>query len=198
MTAARRPLLVGALAAAVTALVASAAVAIGAGSGGAVPGGIGLRSGSSAAAPSLPGAVVNVSLADMGGSMMGQRGGMMGQGSGMMSGGSMRLSADHATVPHGTVSFLATNGGSINHEMVILPLPASQSVGARPTGTDAKVDEAGSLGEASNSNGTGAGQGVVPGASSWMTVNLAPGQYELVCNLPNHYTAGMYTQLTVT
>jgi uncharacterized cupredoxin-like copper-binding protein len=205
MTAARRPLLVGALVAAVVALVASAAVAVGAGNGGALPGGVGFLSGSSPAAPSLPGTVVNVSLADMGGSMMGQRNGMlgqrngmMGQRGGMMSGGSMRLSADHATVPHGTVSFLATNGGSINHEMVILPLPASQSVGARPTGADAKADEAGNLGEASNTNGKGAGQGVVPGASSWMTVNLAPGQYELVCNLPNHYTAGMYTQLTVT
>jgi uncharacterized cupredoxin-like copper-binding protein len=191
MTAARRPLLIGALAVAVTALVASAAVAVGAGNARAVPGGIGFLSGSSASAPSLPGTVVNVSLADMGGAMMGQ-------GSGMMSGGSMRLSADHARVPHGTVSFLATNGGSINHEMVILPLPASQAVGARPTGADAKADEAGSLGEASNSNGKGAGQGVVPGASRWITVTLAPGQYELVCNLPNHYTAGMYTRLTVT
>jgi uncharacterized cupredoxin-like copper-binding protein len=190
--------LVGALAAAVTALVASAAVAVGAGNAGAIPDGIGLLSGSSPAAPRLPGTVVNVSLSDMGGSMMGKRSGMMSQRSGMMSGGSMRLSADHATVPHGTVSFLATNGGSINHEMVILPLPASQSVGARPTGADAKTDEAGSLGEASNTNGKGAGQGVVPGASSWITVTLAPGQYELVCNLPNHYTAGMYTQLTVT
>ena len=198
MTAARRPLLVAALVAAVVALVASAAVAVGAGNGGAIPGSIGLLSGSSPAAPSLPGTVVNVSLADIGGSMMGQRGGMMGQRSGMMSGGSMRLSADHATVPHGTVSFLATNGGSINHEMVILPLPASQAVGARPTGADAKANEAGSLGEASNTNGKGAGQGVAPGASSWITVTLAPGQYELVCNLPNHYTAGMYTQLTVT
>ncbi|HZY00133.1 MAG TPA: sulfocyanin-like copper-binding protein [Dermatophilaceae bacterium] len=141
---------------------------------------------------------MNVSLADMGGSMMGQRGGMMGQGRGMMSGGSMRLSADHATVPRGSVSFLVTNGGSIKHEMVILPLPASQAVGARPIGADAKIDEAGSLGEASNTNGKGAGQGIVPGASGWMTVTLAPGQYELVCNLPNHYTAGMFTQLTVT
>jgi len=198
MTAARRPLLVGTLVAAVTALVASAAVAVGAGNGGVIPGGIGFLSGSSPAAPSLPGTVVNVSLADMGGSMMGQRGGMMGQGRGMMSGGSMRLSADHATVPRGSVSFLVTNGGSIKHEMVILPLPASQAVGARPIGADAKIDEAGSLGEASNTKGKGAGQGIVPGASGWMTVTLAPGQYELVCNLPNHYTAGMFTQLTVT
>ena len=67
MTAARRPMLVGALAAAVTALVASAAVAVGAGNGGAIPGSIGLLSGSSPAAPSLPGTVVNVSLADMSG-----------------------------------------------------------------------------------------------------------------------------------
>jgi uncharacterized cupredoxin-like copper-binding protein len=198
MTAARRPLLVGALVAAVVALVASAAVAVGAGNGGAIPGGIGLLAGSSPAAPSLPGTVVNVSLADMGGSMMGQRGGMMGQGRGMMSGGSMRLSADHATVPRGSVSFLVTNGGSIKHEMVILPLPASQAVGARPIGADAKIDEAGSLGEASKTGGANAGDGIAPGASGWVTVTLAPGRYELVCNLPRHYTAGMYTQLNVT
>jgi hypothetical protein len=42
----------------------------------------------------------------MGGSMMG------GQGNTMMGRGAMRLSADHTTVPHGTVSFLVTNDGS--------------------------------------------------------------------------------------
>ncbi len=198
MTAARRPLLVGALVAAVTALVASAAVAVGAVNGGAIPDASGFLSGSARAAPSLPGTVVNVSLTDMGGSMMGRRSAMMGQGSAMMSGGSMRLNAGQSTVAHGTVSFLVTNGGSITHEMVILPLPNSQGVGTRPIGGDAKIDEASSLGEASNSNGKGAGKGIVPGASSWMTVNLAPGHYELVCNLPNHYTSGMYTRLTVT
>jgi uncharacterized cupredoxin-like copper-binding protein len=198
VTVARRPVLVGALVAAVTAVVASAAVAVGAGGGGSIPGGIGFLPGSSSAAPSLRGSIVDVSLTDMGGSMMSPRNGIMSQGGGNISGGSMRLSANQATAPHGTVSFLATNGGSINHEMVILPLPASQTVGARPTGTDAKIDEAGSLGEASNTNGKGAGQGVAPSASSWITVTLAPGQYELVCNLPNHYSAGMYAQLTVT
>lgn len=191
MTAPRRPLLIGALVVAVTALVASVAVAVGTGNGGAVPGGSGFVSGSTRAAPSLPGTVVNVSLTDSGGSMMGGRGGMM-------SGGSMRLSADQATVAHGTVSFLVTNGGGINHEMVILPLLNSQAVGTRPIGGNAKIDEVGSLGEASNNNGKDAGEGVEPGASSWTTVTLAPGQYELVCNLPGHYSAGMYTLLTVT
>ena len=206
MTAPKRPLLIGALVAAVTALVASAAVAVGAVNGGAIPGRSGFLSDSARSAPSylgratpsLSGTVVNVSLTDMGGSMAGQGGGMMGQGGGVMSGGSMRLSADQASVAHGTVSFLVTNGGGIKHEMVILPLPASQTAGTRPIGGNAKVDEAGSLGEASNNNGKDAGKGIEPGASSWTTVTLAPGQYELVCNLPNHYSAGMYTQLTVT
>jgi uncharacterized cupredoxin-like copper-binding protein len=198
MTAARRPLLVGALVAAVIALVASAAVAVGAGSGGAVPGGVGFLFGSSPAAPSLPGTVVNVSLTDMGGSMMGRGNGMMGQRNRMMNGGAMSLSTDQAFVPHGTVSFVVINGGSIDHEMVILPLPSSQAVGARAIGGDAKIDETGSVGEASHSGGAGAGAGIVPGASGWVTVTLAPGQYELVCNLPRHYMAGMHTQFTVT
>jgi uncharacterized cupredoxin-like copper-binding protein len=28
-------------------------------------------------------------------------------------------------------------------------------------------------------------------------VTLPPGRYELVCNLPGHYAAGMYSQLSV-
>src|SRR5665811_110747 len=200
MSAMRRPLVVGSLAAAVIALVASASVAVGAIGptsgpsglrGGVSHSGFGFLPSSSRPAPSLPGTVVNVSLADMGGPMSAR-------GNGMMNGGSMRLSADHATAPHGTVSFLVTNSGTINHEMVVLPLLNSQGVGARPIGGDARVDEGGSLGEASKTAGAGAGEGIVPGASGWVTVTLAPGQYELVCNLAGHYTAGMYTQLTVT
>jgi len=164
------------------------AVAILSGSVGSVRG---FRSDSSCVAPHLAGTVVRVSLTNTGGPMMGDRGGMM-------SGGAMRLSADQATVAHGTVSFLATNNGSISHELVVLPLPGSQIAGTRAIGGDAKVDETESLGEASASCGNGAGEGIVPGASSWVTLTLAPGRYELVCNLPGHYAAGMYTQITVT
>jgi uncharacterized cupredoxin-like copper-binding protein len=202
VSTARRPLLVGALLAAVVALVASAAVAVAAIGGpssgplgvrgGAGPGGHGFVSDSSRAAPRLPGTVVNVSLTNMGGARMG------GQTNTMMGGGAMGLSTDHATVPHGTVSFLVTNNGSIDHEMVVLPLAGSQAAGARTAGGDAKIDEAGSFGEASTTGGPGAGDGIAPVASGWVTVTLAPGHYELVCNLPGHYTAGMYTQLDVT
>jgi len=207
MSALKRTLTVGAFAAAVIALVASASVAVGAISpssgpsslrGGVSHGGFGPLPSSSRPAPSLPGTVVNVALTDMGGPMTARGNGVMGQGSGMMNGGGMRLSADHATAPHGTLSFLVTNSGSINHEMVVLPLLSSRGVGARPIGRDARVDEGGSLGEASKTGGAGAGEGIVPGASGWVTVALAPGQYELVCNIAGHYSAGMYTQLTVT
>ena len=201
MSAVRRPVMVAVLAAAVIALVASAAVAFAVATGpssgasaiggGAPAGGNGLPSGNSRAAPNLPGTVVNVGLTNMGGPMMGRR-------SAMMFGGGMRLSADHTTVPQGTVSFLVSNAGSINHEMVILPLAGIEGAQTRPVGDDGKIDEAGSLGEASKTGGVGAGEGIEPGAFSWVTVTLAPGRYELVCNIAGHYTAGMSTQLTVT
>ena len=86
--------------------------------------------------PNLPGTVVNVSETNMGGPMMGGPG--MG---GSVRGGMMRLTADATSVPHGTVSFVATNLGSINHELVILPLPDNQIVGTRPLRDDSTVDE---------------------------------------------------------
>jgi hypothetical protein len=87
------------------------------------------------------------------------------------------------------VPFLVTNGGSIDHEMVIVTLSNSQAVGTRPIGGDAKIDEAGSLGQASNTDGKGAGQGVVPGAPSWMTITLAPGNMNWSATLTGHHTA---------
>jgi len=151
--------------------------------------GSGFLSGTSQGVPDLPGTVVNVSLTSMGGPMMGGRNHM---GSGVM-----RLSVDRATVPAGSVSFVATNFGGIDHELVVLPLGDNQRAGMRPIGGDAKIDEAGSLGEASASGAEGAGGGIRPGSSGWVTLTLAPGRYELVCNLPGHYGAGMSTELTV-
>ena len=73
-----------------------------------------------------------------------------------------------------------------------------QGVGQRPTGSDGKIDEAGSLGEASASCAAGDGDGVVPGVTGWTTLTLTAGRYELVCSYPGHYRAGMYAELDVT
>lgn len=140
-------------------------------------------------APDLAGTVISVTASDMGGAMMG--------GSGMMR-GSMLLSADRATAAGGEVSFLVTNTGNIPHEMMIVPLADTQIVGTRPVGRDGKIDERGSLAEAAATCAEGEGNGILPTAAGWISLDLAPGRYELFCNLPGHYWAGMYTHLTVT
>ncbi len=140
--------------------------------------------------PALAGTVVDATLINMGGPMM------MNAPAG--STGMMRLIVDRSTVTHGHVSVLAVNAGNINHELVILPIPSGQIVGTRAIGADAEIDETGSLGEASNTCAAGSGDGIAPSASSWVTVTLPAGRYELVCNLPGHYAAGMYAQLIVT
>ncbi|MEU2159199.1 hypothetical protein ABZ532_30025 [Streptomyces sp. NPDC019396] len=138
-------------------------------------------------APAMPGTVVDVAVSDMGPGMMG----------GAPGGYGMRLWARPATVSAGLLSLRVVNTGATVHEVVVLPLPSGQGIGERLTGPDGKVDEAGSLGEASRTCGTGEGHGIAPGAVGWTTLTLRPGRYELVCNLPGHYLAGMYTELVV-
>ena len=138
-------------------------------------------------APGLSGTVVNVHLVDMGGRMM-----MGGWGGGML-----RVLTSRARVSAGTVSFRVVNTGSLVHELVVLPLTGTQRVGERAVGADGRVDETGSVGEASKTCGAGAGDGINPGAIGWVTLTLAPGNYELVCNLHGHYGAGMYAFLAV-
>jgi uncharacterized cupredoxin-like copper-binding protein len=133
--------------------------------------------------PALPGTTVQVTALDMG-AMMGGRAGM-------------RLAVDRTTVPAGTVSLVLGNAGFRTHELVVLPLAAGQQAGTRAVGSDRKVDETGSLGEASQTGGSGAGEGIQPGAAGWTTLDLPAGRYELICNLPGHYAAGMFAELTV-
>jgi uncharacterized cupredoxin-like copper-binding protein len=142
------------------------------------------------APPGLPGRTVNVTLGDMGMTQM--VGGTAPLGAHMM------LRAVPRTVAAGQVSLVAANRGWRTHELVILPLTAGEPAGQRVPGPGGKVDETGSLGEASTSCGAGAGDGIKPGTVSWTTLTLAPGRYELVCNLANHYADGMHQEILVT
>jgi len=137
--------------------------------------------------PALPGQTVRVVLSDMGGMI----------GGGMMWNGRMgNVAASPSAVSSGEVPFSVWNAGMMVHELVVLPLP-SGGVGTRPVGADGRVSEAGGLGEASKSCGEGTGEGIVPGAASWVTLHLAAGRYELMCNEPGHYAMGMHTELDV-
>ena len=142
-----------------------------------------------AAPSSLPGTTVYVMLGDMG--MTHMMGGVAPMGSHMM------LRAVPATVPAGEVSFEVGNRGWRTHEMVVLPLAPGQPAGQRVPGADGRVDETGSLGEASASCAAGSGDGIKAGTVGWVTLNLMPGRYELVCNLRNHYASGMHQMLVV-
>ncbi len=168
--------------------------------------------------PQLPGSVVDVTLSDMGGQMMGGAGGrgyggMMsgsgGRGYGGMTGGgwnggtammsgSMSVQDNPTTVPAGTVSIRVANDGWLTHELVVLPLASGAQPGQRTIALDGTVSEDASVGEASATCAADEGDGIAAGSDGWVTLDLRPGRYELVCNLPGHYAAGMYAELDVT
>jgi uncharacterized cupredoxin-like copper-binding protein len=195
----RRGLLTGAAAVVLLAAGSTMAVAVASGAFGSQHRG----RDASCAAPTLPGAKVSVRLVDM--RSMTTRGGMMGGSGRMMPQGDwrnfyrgmMRVLASPTSVRAGTVSLTVTNTGYLAHELVVLPLAAGQQPGARSVGAGGTVDEAGRLGEASASCAAGHGDGITAGATGWMSLHLPAGRYELVCNLPGHYAAGMFTTLEV-
>ena len=163
--------------------------------------------------PALPGAVVDVTLTDMPGTMMGP-----GMGPGMMGPSPrgeyslgapaqgypwprmrmMSLLINPTTVPAGQVSFRVVNAGAWIHELTVMPLGAGQSIGQRRIEADNQVDESARVGQVEGSCGADEGDGIAPGATGWTTITLAPGRYELICNVAGHYRAGMYAQLEVT
>jgi len=161
----------------------------GAGMMGSAPHGYHLSTLSCSAPSSLPGTTVYVMVGDMG--MTHMMGGVAPLG------GHMMLRARPAQVPAGQVSFVVGNMGWRTHELVVLPLAPGQQAGQRIPGADGKVDEAGSLGEASASCAAGKGEGIKAGKVGWVTLNLPAGRYELLCNLRNHYANGMYQLLVV-
>ncbi len=188
MSRPRRPNLRLLVAGAVAVVVLGAASTVGLAAASGALGGP--AAGTRCAVPRLAGAVVDVALVDMGAMMDGP---MMGGGRRGI--GMARVLARPGKVGAGTVSLRVVNRGALTHELVVLPLSAGQVVGTRTVGADGRVDEAGSLGEASRTCGAGAGDGIAVGAAGWVT--LEPGRYELVCNLPGHYAAGMYNELDV-
>lgn len=182
------------------------------------PTGVPRNAAAACSAPALPGTTTRVTLIDMGAGMTGPitsqnqgaggrgigfggmsgRNGFGGMGGGGFMGGGMAVTANPTSVHAGTVSLLVANQGSIVHELVVLPLPGDARPGERRITSDDRVSETNSLGEASTTCGAGAGDGINPGSQSWVSLDLKPGRYELVCNIPGHYAAGMYAELDVT
>ena len=88
----------------------------------------------------------------------------------------------------GAVNVSAPNEGALPHELVIAKTNADPS--KLPTSSDGSVNE-----DALDVPGEVSEVG--PGETGTATVDLKPGKYVMLCNLPGHYAAGMYGTLTV-
>jgi uncharacterized cupredoxin-like copper-binding protein len=93
-----------------------------------------------------------------------------------------------ATASAGKLSLSTVNRGKLPHELVLAQtnLPA----GKLPTLPDGSVNE-----EALKSPGEI--PDVAVGATKSTNLDLQPGRYVVFCNLPGHYAAGQYADLTV-
>jgi hypothetical protein len=84
----------------------------------------------------------------------------------MMMTGALWITTDRRTLGAGVVSFVATNADAIALELLVLPLASDDAVGTRAAGSDGRVDEHPSVGEASRTCGSGTGDGIRAGSHS--------------------------------
>jgi uncharacterized cupredoxin-like copper-binding protein len=96
-----------------------------------------------------------------------------------------------STVKAGNATFTISNSGTIPHELLVFKSNLKPS--AYPTDAAGGIIEEGA-GVALVSDG----DNIEPGGSQSRTVDLAPGTYLFVCNIPGHFKAGMFTVVTVT
>ena len=143
-----------------------------------------------AAGPSeAAGSVVNVTLWDKGVDVPMVTNLGLGM-SGNMSKATMGISATPETVKPGMVTFEVVNASKDQiHEMIVAKL-ANPKQPPPYLADENRVDEdrAGDLGEVSELDA---------GKSGALRIEMKPGTYILYCNVPGHYTTGMWTLFTV-
>jgi hypothetical protein len=99
------------------------------------------------------------------------------------------ITSDLHQVPAGPVKFTTANLGTIEHEFVIIRTDYPD--GAIPLDGDS-FDE-----EADGVSSPGEISEFEPGQVNDVVVDLAPGHYQLVCNIPTHYHHGMHIPFEV-
>jgi uncharacterized cupredoxin-like copper-binding protein len=103
-----------------------------------------------------------------------------------------RITQIRSSVRAGLIDIPITNYGPSEHELIAFAtdLPPDRL----PLGPDGRIDEEGP----GVKNDFDTGDNVVPGETKRFQAALAPGNYVVVCNLPDHYRNGMRIALTVT
>ena len=116
----------------------------------------------------------------------------------MMGGAMMRLMPGVVSASAGVVTIELDNLGLSPHELLVYPLAAGARAGERVVLNVDRVSEVGSLGEVEPVCAQPAElDGIAAGNIARVTLTLAAGRYELLCNLPGHYRAGMWATLVV-
>lgn len=95
------------------------------------------------------------------------------------------------TIKAGKMKFTAMNTGVAAHELLIFKSDLAAS--AYPLDKSGNIIEDGSgvslVSDAEN---------IDPAGSQVRSINLTPGKYLFLCNIPGHFKAGMFTVVTVT
>jgi uncharacterized cupredoxin-like copper-binding protein len=99
------------------------------------------------------------------------------------------IKMDETTTSAGDLTFRITNSGTIDHEFLIVKTNLSD--GAIPVMGGLFAEDQEGIQVIDEIPQFSAGR------TEELTVNLEAGQYQLVCNLPGHYQAGMHTNFIV-
>jgi uncharacterized cupredoxin-like copper-binding protein len=98
------------------------------------------------------------------------------------------ITLDSSSVASGNVTFNISNEGPSTHEFVVIQSDLAPD--ALPV-KDGEVEE-------DKVDGVGEQEDIAPGTTTPLSLDLQPGSYVVICNLPGHYEQGMYAGLTVT
>jgi uncharacterized cupredoxin-like copper-binding protein len=101
-----------------------------------------------------------------------------------------QIELDTNSAAAGELTFGIQNDADQTHEFVIFKTDLAPD--ALPTNEDGDVDEEGEGVEAIDEV-----EDIEGGSSADLTVDLEPGSYVFICNLPGHYRQGMYVGFTV-
>jgi uncharacterized cupredoxin-like copper-binding protein len=103
------------------------------------------------------------------------------------------ITSTSTTVPAGATTFSVTNVGTIPHEFVVL----STDTPAADFPIDSFEGEPNRIDEDTAGANVGETGDMEPAATKLLTIDLKPGHYAFVCNLPAHYGLGMHVDFTV-
>ena len=98
-----------------------------------------------------------------------------------------KITVNVPSVKAGTIKIGVRNLGTMEHSFQVLKTDVPQDK-LPIDGASAKAKEDGKVGEIAS---------IPVGKSAALTLDLAPGKYVFICNVPAHYGLGMHTGFTV-